>query len=77
VQKSLGSHWKAKLSVQDVFHTNRILGDIRSPQLNMNVRIGIDTRVAMLNLSYAFGNQLLKAARQRRTASEDETRRAN
>jgi len=77
VQKSLGAHWKAKLSVQDVLHTNRILGTIRTPEFYSDVRIRMDTRVAMLNLSYAFGNQQLKAARQRRTASDDETRRAD
>lgn len=77
VQKSFGPQWKVKLSVQDVFHTNQILGWLRTPEFRFEHRIRMDTRVAMLNLSYAFGNQQLKAARQRRTASEDETRRAN
>ncbi len=77
VQKSLGSQWKAKLSVQDVFHTNQIRGWLRTPEFQFEHQIRMDTRVAMLSLSYAFGNQQLKAARQRRTASEDETQRAN
>lgn len=77
VQKSLGSQWKARLSVQDVFLTNQIIGWMRTPEFQFKHHIRRDTRIAMFNLTYAFGNQQLKAARQRRTASEDETRRAN
>ena len=36
-----------------------------------------DTRVTLLNLTYAFGNQKLKGKRQRRIGSDDETRRSN
>lgn len=77
LQKSLGPTWKAKLSVQDVFHTNQMLARIRTHELGNDAQIRFDTRVVMLNLTYTFGNQHLKATRQRRTASEDETRRAN
>jgi hypothetical protein len=77
IQKSVNTRLKAKLSVQDVFHTNQILGNIETPDFTNNLRIRFDTRVALLNLTYNFGNQKLKAARQRRIGSEDETNRAN
>ena len=77
VQKSFGSKLKAKLSVQDLLHTNQILAKIETPNFTSNVRIRRDTRVALLNLTYTFGNQTLKGERQRRTGSDDETRRAN
>jgi hypothetical protein len=37
----------------------------------------MDTRVAMLNLSYSFGNEQLKGMRQRRIGSEEEMQRTN
>jgi hypothetical protein len=37
----------------------------------------MDTRVAMLNLTYSFGNQQLKGMRQRRIGSEEEMQRTN
>jgi hypothetical protein len=77
VQKAVSARLKAKLSVQDVFHTNQILAKIETPDFTNNIRIRFDTRVALLNLTYSFGNQKLKGERQRRTASDDETRRAN
>lgn len=77
LQKSLGSKWKAKLSVQDVLHTNQIRGTIRTDNFTNNVLIKMDTRVAMLNLTYAFGNQKLKGIRQRKTSSEEEIQRTN
>ncbi|GAA4400972.1 outer membrane beta-barrel family protein [Nibrella viscosa] len=77
LQKAVGSRLKAKLSVQDVFHTNRILGTIKAPDFTSNVRIALDTRIAILNLTYTFGNQQIKGIRQRRTGSEEEINRAN
>jgi outer membrane receptor protein involved in Fe transport len=77
VQKAWGTQWKLKLSVQDIFHTNRIIGDIDEAGFSNQVRIAFDTRVAMLNLTYSFGNQQLKGTRQRKTGSEEEIRRTN
>jgi outer membrane receptor protein involved in Fe transport len=77
LQKALGKQWKAKLSVQDIFHSNRIIANIDAAGFTNRVRIAFDTRVAMLNLSYTFGNQQLKALRQRRTGSEEEMKRTN
>jgi hypothetical protein len=77
IQKTLGLKFKAKLSLQDVFHSNRYKGKINVPSFTSDYTLRFDTRVVMLNLTYAFGNQKLKAARQRRLGSEDESQRAN
>ncbi len=77
LQKALGPKWKAKLSVQDVFHSNRAVVRTEQAGFTNRVRIGFDTRVALLNLSYTFGNQQLKGIRQRKTGSEEETQRTN
>jgi hypothetical protein len=77
LQKSLSSRWKAKLSVQDILHTNQFKAKIRTTNYNTAVLQRMDTRVCMLNLSYAFGNQQLKGSRQRQIGSEEETQRAN
>jgi hypothetical protein len=37
----------------------------------------MDSRVAMLNFTYDFGNQKVKASRQRKTGAEDESKRVN
>jgi hypothetical protein len=77
LQKSLGSKWKAKLSVQDMLHTNRIIGYISAAGYYNRFHIFMDTRIAMLNLTYAFGNQQLKGMRQRQIGSEEEMKRTN
>lgn len=75
IQKTLNARLKARLSMQDLFHTNRIIGDVHTPGFNRDFRITLDTRIAMLNLTYTFGNEQLKGARQRKTGSEDELQR--
>lgn len=78
VQKAMSPVLKLKLTVQDVFHSNRFAGVMNVPgKFSSDTGFYLDTRVALLNLTYSFGNQQVKAARQRRTGSEDETRRAN
>ncbi|MEJ7828820.1 MAG: outer membrane beta-barrel protein [Segetibacter sp.] len=77
IQKTFNSRWKAKLSLQDVLHTNKALFKINVPGFTTNGRIEFDTRVVMLNLTYSFGNQQLKGSRQRKTGSEEEVRRTN
>jgi outer membrane receptor protein involved in Fe transport len=77
LQKALGTQWKAKLSVQDIFHSNGIIGNIDAAGFTNRVRIAFDTRVALLNLTYTFGNQQLKGMRTRKTGSEEETQRTN
>jgi hypothetical protein len=76
LQKDWGK-WKAKLSAQDLLHTNQILGTIKASGFYNDTRIAMDTRVIMLNIMYSFGNQQLKSARQRKTGSEEEMQRTN
>ena len=77
LQKSLGDNWKAKLVLQDLFHTNRSIGSQVTPLFVQNYHIRKDTRLFLLNLNYTFGNQKLKSARQRKTGAEQEIQRAN
>ena len=77
IQKSISSAFTAKVSLQDVFHSNKYIGKIDAPSYKTDFRLAFDTRILMLNLTYTFGNQQLKGARQRRIGSEDETNRTN
>lgn len=78
IQKTVAKALKIKFSLQDVFRTNRIIDRINvSQKLIADSRIQFDTRIALLNLSYTFGNQKVKATRQRSTGSEEESGRAN
>lgn len=77
VQKAVSPTLKLKFSMQDVFHTNRFRPTVKTPSGNQVGVLTFDTRIALLNLTYSFGNQKLKGERQRRTGSDEETRRAN
>lgn len=78
IQKSVSAALKLKLSLQDVFHSNFGGGKVSLINNSVTVvRIYRDTRIALLTLNYAFGNQQLKASKQRKAASEEETKRAN
>ncbi|MGA0557029.1 outer membrane beta-barrel protein [Larkinella sp. VNQ87] len=77
VQKTVNTRLKVKISVQDLLHTNQFISAINVADYRSTGRIRFDTRMVLLNLTYSFGNQQLKSERQRRTASEDETRRTN
>ncbi|MEO5995506.1 MAG: TonB-dependent receptor, partial [Chitinophagaceae bacterium] len=77
VQKLFSTKWKAKLSLQDILHTNQTRFKINAPGFSSGGSIARDTRVVMLNLTYSFGNQQLKSSRQRKTASEEEVQRTN
>ncbi|WP_373513783.1 outer membrane beta-barrel protein [Persicitalea sp.] len=78
VQKAMTKSIKVKFSIQDVFHTNGWITSMNVPgKLVSNMWMKFDTRIAMLNLTYTFGNQKVKATRERSTGSESESRRAN
>ena len=77
LQKLLSANWKAKFSLQDVFHTNRFENRIQAADFSTTTGFSMDSRIAMLNLTYTFSNQQLKGNRQRRIGSEEETQRAN
>lgn len=77
IQKSFLKSWKAKLVVQDLFYTNYFIGRMNVPEFYSNVRISADSRVALLTITWAFGNQQLKSSRQRKTAADEEMQRTN
>jgi hypothetical protein len=77
IQKIFTKTWKAKLGLQDVFHSNMTKGKVIIPEFENRVQITRDTRVVMLTISRSFGNQQVKSSRQRKTASEDEIQRTN
>ncbi|WP_296623157.1 outer membrane beta-barrel protein [Marivirga sp.] len=77
IQKAFNEKWQAKLNMQDILHTNQFIMYGEAAGFTQNYRIRRDTRLVMLRLSYSFGNQKLKRARQRKTGSEDEMSRTN
>ncbi|GAB3317119.1 outer membrane beta-barrel family protein [Larkinella ripae] len=77
LQKAISPVFKCKFSLQDIFHTNFFRPSVETATTTQVGFMKFDTRVALLNLTYSFGNQKLKGERQRRSASEDESRRAN
>ncbi len=77
LQKSFLIKWKAKLVVQDVWHSNYFKGKIDVPAFTNSVWITADSRIALLTISFSFGNQQLKGSRQRKTAADEEMQRTN
>ena len=77
VQKSVGQKMKLKLSLQNVFFVPLIKTVYRGVSSLQTDRLQMDTRILLLNMTYAFGNQKVKIARQRRMGAEDESRRTN
>lgn len=67
------------LSVSDVFWTSRIYTRSYVPAANLDVDLDIlfDTRVVKLTYSRNFGNKNVKAAKQRKTGSEEERSRVS
>lgn len=77
VQKSVSQKMKLKLSLQNVFFTPVVKTTYRGVSSFQTDHLQMDTRILLLNLTYGFGNQKVKAFRQRKTGAEDESRRAN
>lgn len=77
IQKSYGARWKFRLNGQDILYTQKILGYINTAGFYMHTHITPDSRVVSLSATYTFGNQKIKEVRQRKTASEEEMKRAN
>lgn len=64
-----------KLGVDDIFYTRRDGGGVYQDDINLTVKNQYDSRRAKLTMTYNFGNQKVKAARKRSTATEAETSR--
>jgi hypothetical protein len=66
-----------KFGIDDVLNSRRNDVTIQQDDIYLIVRNKQDTRRVKLSFTYNFGNKKIKAARNRRTATEDENRRAN
>lgn len=78
VQKSLlNKKMKLRLSVDDIFLTNHWEGKLQYQNVNLQVVNRYTSRRASFSLSYNFGNQNVKSARNRNTATDDLKNRAN
>ncbi|KLT66158.1 outer membrane beta-barrel family protein [Pedobacter sp. BMA] len=67
---------KLRLSMDDIFLTNYWAGSLVYQNVNMNVVNHYTSRRANLSISYNFGNQNVKSARSRSTATDDIKNRA-
>ncbi len=66
-----------KASVSDIFKTMRWSSTSDYAGQFINVNGGWESRQFKLNMSYRFGNNQVKASRQRKTGLEDENKRVN
>ena len=76
IQKSL---WKSKanlkVSVSDIFHTLKFAGTSDFAGQYVHVDGNFESRQLKVNFTYRFGNNQVKAARQRKTGTDDESKR--
>lgn len=78
VQKSFfKKSLKVRLNVDDIFATNYWKGTLEYQNVNLKVQNNYISRRASFNISYNFGNQNVKSARDRKTATDDLKNRAN
>lgn len=75
IQKVLNASFKLKFSFSDIFHSDYVNASIKTTSFSSRARIHFDSRVALLNLTYSFGNQQIKNTRQRKSVSEEEMKR--
>ena len=64
-----------KLGVSDIFNSLEFSGDSFFAGQKINVSGGWESRLFKANLTYRFGSNQVKAARQRKTGLEDESQR--
>jgi hypothetical protein len=64
-----------KLSVTDLFKTNKWNATSNYAGINLHIKGGYDSRQARLTFQYRFGNNEVKAARERKTSLESEAKR--
>jgi iron complex outermembrane recepter protein len=67
----------ARLAFSDVFFTSYWRGDTQFGDLKISGKGGWESQQVRLNLSYNFGNNQVKSARNRKTGLEDEKGRIN
>ncbi len=77
VQKQLfNKKGNVKVNVNDPLWLNRFRGRTEFEQINFRIHSRWESRVARVTFTYNFGNQQVKAARQRTTGTEAERNRA-
>ncbi len=77
IQKSLmNKKLKLRLNMDDILLTNHWEGKLVYQNVNMNVVNHYTSRRANFSISYNFGNQNVKSARSRNTATDDMKNRA-
>ncbi|WP_460638792.1 TonB-dependent receptor [Larkinella harenae] len=77
IQKSLmNKKATLKLNVNDPFWLNKFQGYAKYQDIDFRIRARWESRIARLTFTYRFGNQNVKAARQRNTSTEAERNRA-
>ncbi len=77
VQKQvLSKKGNLKLNVNDPLWLNQFRGRTSFQDINFNIQSRWESRVARVTFTYNFGNQNVKAARQRSTGTEAERNRA-
>lgn len=78
VQKSMmNKKLKFRFGMDDIFLTNRWEGKLQYQNVNLRVVNHYLSRRASFSINYNFGNQNVKSARNRKTATEDLKNRAN
>jgi hypothetical protein len=71
-QKSLlNKKVRLRVNMEDVFMTNQFAGKIVYQNLDIHIQNRSTSRRAVFSASYNFGNQNVKSARQRKTATDD------
>lgn len=74
-QSVLKGKGNVKATVTDIFHTMQWGGTSDFAGQYLKTRGGWESRQFRLNFTYRFGSAQIKAARQRKTAAEDESKR--
>ena len=70
-KRFLDGKCKLKVGISDILYTTNSKVRILQDDINLVVNQQRDSRRLTLNMSYSFGNQKVKAARKRKTATED------
>lgn len=66
-----------RLSISDIFQTNRMRYMMEYPGFYMNIYVRNETRIVRLNFTYTMGNATGKASRKRNTLEEEQKRIGN
>jgi Outer membrane protein beta-barrel family len=74
-QKVLGGKGKISLSANDIFYTEKNSGTIKYQDIDLQYFQRESSRNIRLGFTYSFGNDILKATRNRKTGSETEAGR--